>query len=313
MATSAGHWWFDLVEGGTTNTTFVLKYQGDSKTWDQWSTIRKCNPLVEVSPMFRRKLLQERNAARRDSRLRARFQSYRENLPSADESTTLLTVPDWQRVLDRPVQPRDGRPVVAYDLGAGRSWSAAVAVYLNGRAEAVAIAPGIPSIEDQEKRDRVPRGLYQRLVASGRLLVADGLRVQTPKQLHQAAVDLWGRAQLVLCDRFNLNALRDVTAGANLVPRISRWSEAAADIRSLRKAALDGPLSCEENSRMLITASLAQCVVKSDDQGSTRLVKATTNNAGRDDVGAALLLAAGGVDRARTQPRPRLRSLGLAG
>ena len=29
MATSAGHWWFDLVEGGTKNTTFVLKYQGD--------------------------------------------------------------------------------------------------------------------------------------------------------------------------------------------------------------------------------------------------------------------------------------------
>ena len=81
--------------------------------------------MTAVSAEFRKKLLQERDAARRDSRLKARFLSYRLNIPSADEATMLLTVDDWQRVLDRPVAERAGRPIFAYDLGGGRAWSAA--------------------------------------------------------------------------------------------------------------------------------------------------------------------------------------------
>ena len=119
MATGAGHWWFDLVEAGTTGSTYVMKYQGNVKTWDKWATISRCNPLIEISPEFRKKLLSERDAARRDSRLKARFLSYRLNVPSGDESTVLLTVSDWERVTDRPVPPRKGRPIFAYDLGGG--------------------------------------------------------------------------------------------------------------------------------------------------------------------------------------------------
>ena len=51
---------------------------------------------VAISADFRRKLLEERNEARGDTRLKARFLSYRLNLPSADESTLLLdVVADW--------------------------------------------------------------------------------------------------------------------------------------------------------------------------------------------------------------------------
>ena len=65
-----------------------------------------------------------------------------------------------------------GQPIVAVDLGAGRAFSSAVCGWRGGRVEALAIAPGIPSIEDQEKRDRVPTGTYQKLVASGHLRIA---------------------------------------------------------------------------------------------------------------------------------------------
>ena len=61
-------------------------YQGEAETWDKWPTIRRANPLTAVSPEFRRQLLKERDAARGDSRLKARFLSYRLNLPAADES-----------------------------------------------------------------------------------------------------------------------------------------------------------------------------------------------------------------------------------
>ena len=165
MATNAGHWWYDLVNAGTTGTRHVQLFQGDAEKWDTWATIRKANPLVAISADFRRKLLEERNEARGDTRLKARFLSYRLNLPSADESTLLLdVVADWGPMTQRVLLPRMGQPI---DLGGGRAWSAAVAVWASGRIECLALAPGVPDIAAQEKRDRVPAGTYQRLADSG--------------------------------------------------------------------------------------------------------------------------------------------------
>ena len=307
LAPAMAGWWIDLVKGGSKGSTYVQSLQGNPERWDKWPEIRKANPLTAISPAFRKKLLEERDAARRDSRLKARFLSYRLNIPSGDESTMLLSVADWKRAEARPVPPRQGRPVVGYDLGGGRAWSAAAAIWENGRTEAVAVAPGIPSLEEQEKRDRAPKGLYRKLEESGRLVVADGLRVQPPKQLHEYARALWGPAQAIFCDRFRLAELQDVVSDAPVIPRIARWSEAAEDIRALRRLAADGPLSCEKESRMLLAASLAVAFVKTDDQGSFRLQKRGTNNEARDDVAAALLLAAGALDRRLRMPKRPLK------
>ena len=305
QAVRAGHWYFDLIEAGTVDRNYVQLLQGDRETWDSWHTIRKANPLTAISPEFRAKLLSERTAAVSDSRLRARFMSYRLNLPSADESTMLLTVPEWQEVCGRDLPERDGRPaVVGVDLGGGRAWSAAVGWWENGRCEAIAVAPGIPSIADQERRDRVPAGTYQALVDAGVLLVADGLHVQPPAQLISAARDRWGGFRTIVCDRFRLADLKDAAKGVKVLPRMARWSEAAEDIRALRKAAKDGAMAVDPESQLLLTASLAAAEVKNDDQGNVRLVKQSTNNTGRDDVAAAAVLAAGHMSR---QPRRRRR------
>ena len=84
-------------------------------------------------PESRKTLLEERDAARRDTRLKSRFMSYRLNVPTQDETRILLSVDEYQRVLDREVPPRVGRPVGAVDLGAGRAWSAGCLVWKNGR------------------------------------------------------------------------------------------------------------------------------------------------------------------------------------
>ena len=55
-----------------------------------------------------------------------------------------------------------------------------MAVWVTGRVECLALAPGIPDLDAQEKRDRAHRGLYQKLFDHGLLSVADGLRVQPP-------------------------------------------------------------------------------------------------------------------------------------
>ena len=311
IAPAVAGWWPDMVADGSYGDVYVQALQGDPERWDEWPEIRRVNPLVNIDAKFRRKLLSERDKARADTRLKARFLSYRLNIPSGDEASMLLTVDDWQRVTARPVPPRDGKPIVGVDLGAGRAWSAAVGVWRNGRVEAVAVAPGIPSLEVQEKRDRVPAGVYRRLAEGGSLRVAEGLRVQPPGDLWASIRSEWGRPEVLVCDRFRFGELQDVVNGTPVLPRVSRWSESSEDIRAVRKFAKDGPLACAESSRPLLTASLASTVVKADDAGNVRLVKQGTNNTGRDDVGAALVLAAGALSRAPKR-RGRRRSA-LAG
>ena len=312
VAPSVSGWWHDLIKDGNHDSTYVQALQGDINKWDQWNEIRRVNPLTAISKSFTKKLLQERDAARADTRLKARFLSYRLNLPSADSSTMLLTVDDWKRVCARPEAIPAGRPIVGIDLGAGRAWSAAVAVWRSGRVECMAIAPGIPNIEAQEKRDRVPTGTYQKLVDSGALRIAHGLRVQPPGQLVDAIREAWGRPEVIICDRFRLGELQDVARGIPVSPRVTRWSEASSDIRDLRRMAMDGPLSCHGASQGLFTASLSAALVQNDDQGSVRLVKSGTNNTGRDDVAQGLTLAVGALARMLKRPSHRWKYRGMA-
>ena len=303
MAPATSGWWHELVLSKSGQGRAITCLQGRPDRWDQWREIARVNPLVRVSAEFRKQLRSELQAAQADSRLKARFLSYRLNLPSADESTMLLSVDDYERMSARPVTAADGRPIVAIDLGGGRAWSASVAIFQSGRIECLAVAPGIPSVEAQEDRDRVPRGTYAALVASGKLRLADGLRVQPPSVLYQAVVEAWGNPELVICDRFRINELSDCVNGTQVIPRVSRWSESGDDIRALRRLVKDGPFNIEPGSRALLAASLSVSMVKSDDSGNVRLIKKGVNNASRDDVAAALVLGAGVYLRARSQPK----------
>ena len=122
----------------------------------------------------------------------------------------------------------------------------------------------------------------------------------------------WGAPEVVICDRFRLNELRDCARSVPVMPRVTRWSEASEDIRALRKIAADGPLACEAASRPLLEVSsprtaFSGALVKSDDQGSVRLVKRDTNNTARDDVAQALTLAVGEFARRMSHPPRPLR------
>ena len=298
LAPASSGWWHDLIDRGTHDSTYIQSLRGSLEKWERWPEIRRCNPLTAISPEFRHKLLEERNEARHDSRLKARFLSYRLNLPTADDSEVLLTVDDFKLVSGRPVAEAEGRPIVAVDLGAGRAWSAAVAVWQSGRVEALALAPGIPSLEAQERRDRASAGTYSRLEARGILQVAEGLQVQPPGLLWAMIQETWGTPEHLLCDLFKVNELRDAVQGScGIEPRRTRWSDSSFDIRALRRMAKDGPLSIPALYRPLIGASLAVSKVQNDTDGNSRMVKKGTNNTARDDVAAALALAAGAWKR----------------
>ena len=298
LAPARAGWWHDLIEGGSGGSVYVQALRGDADKWDKWPEIRRCNPLKATYPESRKVLLRERDEARADTRLKARFMSYRLNVPTADEAEMLLTVDDFDLATTRPVGIPSGQPIVGIDLGGGRAWSAAVAVWQSGRVEALAVAPGIPDLEAQERRDRVPAGQYRKLADAGLLTVADGLRVQPPSALWDSIVEAWGIPVRVVCDRFRLAELEDAIGRSCIVePRVTQWSSSSADIRALRRIARDGPLSIPEASHALFIASLSVAMVKNDEAGNVRMVKRGTTNQARDDVAAALALAAGAFDR----------------
>ena len=301
FATGAGHWFYDLVHDGSNKSTHVAFYQCDPDAWDKWPALTKANPLMARFAESRETLLDERNKARGDTRLKAEFLSFRCNVPTADEAKTLLTVPDWKAILKRPVPEVNGTPpVVGVDLGQSRAWSSAVAVWPNGRTEAIALTGGVPTLEKQETRDRVPAGTYRKLHDEGLLIIDPDLEVPRPALLTEHIGLVW-KPRYVLADLFRTKELRQVVPkGIRVVPRRPLWSHAAEDVRALRKMAKDGPLSVAHESRPLLKASLSVARVENDRAGSTRLVKNYANTA-RDDVCAAWLLAAGGV--ARMKPK----------
>ena len=291
-------WWRALIAAGSRPGVYVQTLQANPDKALSWREVLRVNPVSQVNATLRVALRREFDEAKHDSRSRAIFNSYRLNLPSAETSTVVLSVAEWKGALDRPVPPRAGRPVVGVDLGGGRAWSAAVALWPNGRTEAMAIAPGSVAIEGQEKRDRVPRGTYARLVDE-KVLTTDGARAVPRVSSLIQKVMAW-RPSLIACDRFRLAELQDAVRGRCIVqPRIQRWSEAGEDLRACQRLAVDGPLSVEPATRLLLTAALAASKVQHDDAGNQRLVKKFRDNSGRDDAAAALVLACGAHTRRR--------------
>ena len=116
----------------------------------------------------------------------------------------------------------------------------------------------------------------------------------------------------IISDRFQLIYLQDCARGVPLQPRVTRWSESTEDIKALRKMAVDGPLTIDKPSRLLIAASLSAAMVQNDDAGNVRMVKRGSNNQARDDVAAALALAAGAFVRAEIKTQPKWIYRGVA-
>lgn len=289
----AGSWWPDLIDGGSGPGTHVTELSAPSDLpWDAWGTIRKVNPLVRASASLRRTILRERDDARRAPTLRAAFEAYRLNRQVAIGREVLVSLEDWQRALRRPVPPREGSAIVALDLGAERSWSAAWCLWENGRSECYAVCPGIPDLKTRERQDAQPRGIYQRLYNDGVLLVDEGLRVSRPETLIGHLLERGITPSVIFADRFVLGTLRDAVQGRwPIVARRTRWSEASEDIASFRKLVRDGPLSIVEECRGLAALGLAEAAVRGDDQGSVRIIK-YKHRRSRDDVAVAAVLAA---------------------
>ena len=291
-------WFRDLVESKNSESRYIQVLSGRDINWNNkrklTNEIRRVNPLKWKFKDSRKKLLSARDNAMEYKSEQATFNSYLLNSPTQEESEQLLKPIFWKQLIDQEVLAPEGYPIVGVDLGESRSFSAAVAIYPNGYIDAIALAPGQPSIEEQEIRDRVPRGVYQKLVDKDLLLVDEGKLIPDLDLLIER-LNQW-KPTIVLCDRFRLNYLIMNAPHLNIRERVVRYSEASEDINALRKLAANGKLNIGL-ARDLVEESLAVSIVKSDDQGNTRLTKSNKFNRARDDIAQALVLAAGEYQR----------------
>lgn len=297
LAPAFSGWWPALVTGGDGPGRHVYSLTGDPKRWDCWPEIRRVNPLMSRFPDSRRELLRERDRARQDDGDRAAFMSFRMNVPTRDDSEVLLSVTDWETVTSRPIVERAGRPTVGLHLSGGRSWSAAAGVWPNGRVEVCALAPAVPDLARQERRDRQPAGVYAALARSGALTVDEGRRVPRLERLLDH-VRSWAPSRLVVSESRRRDVL-DAWRGGPVVGRGGSIADSDEDLRAFVALATDGDLTAGPGRELLGTA-LGHVRVRSNGSGQRRIAH-DHNLVTRCESVIAAVLAAG----AHTRRPPR--------
>ena len=290
--TGPASFWPSLVAEGSGDGRHVALLQADEVKWRDFDEVLRVNPVSAINPHLRRVLEREHRAALASERAARTFRQFRLNLPGDPvESQPLITAAEWERVCARPVPACEGKPVIGVDLGGTRSWSAASSIWPSGRIEAWAVAPGVPSLADQEREDQVADGTYAELVRSGGLSVDAGRAVPSVERLLSRVWE-WKPLALV-SDPYRAAELHQVVAGrARIIERARSGGEATSNVQSLRSLLLDTESGVVAESRALLAAAWAQTNLVIGNDGLTKVTKIDARRS-RDDAAAALLLAAG--------------------
>ena len=298
--TGPASFWPSFIASGNGDGRHVSLLQADEEKWTDFEEVLRVNPVAAVNPHLRRTLEREHTDALASDRTSRTFKQFRLNIPGDPvDSQPLITTAEWARVVDRPVPECDGAPIVGLDLGGTRSWSAAAAIWPSGRIEAWAIAPGVPSLSDQEREDQVAENSYLDLVKSGGGLSVDAGRAVPDIGLLLSRIWSWKPLALV-CDNYRAPELHQAVGGrVRVIERARSGGEATSNIQSLRSLLLDTQSGATQSSRALLGAAFEQTNLIISNEGIAKVTKLDARRS-RDDAAAALLLAAGELARRPT-------------
>ena len=290
--TGPGAWWPDFIKEGSGDGRHVVLLQAAPEEWTDFDEVLRVNPISAINPYLKQALEREHAAALESDRAARTFRQYRLNIPGDPvDVQPLITTAEWERVCARPVPECEGAPIIGVDLGGSRSWSACSAIWPSGRIESFAIAPGVPSLAEQEKEDQVADGSYMELVKSGGLSVDEGRAVPSVERV-LARIWSWEPSAIV-CDSYRVAELHKAVQGrVRIIERAKGGGESTSNVQALRSLLLDTASGVTEASRALLAAAFAQTTLKIGDNGETKVGKLSQRRS-RDDAAAALLLASG--------------------
>ena len=281
---------------------------------DDPENIRKANPGIADSIVSLKHLLAEAKRVTRTSNDLPFFRAHHLNLPGSPTAEMVATVDDWRSCehddLDAVAPRNNGRVVVGLDLGANRSFTAAVAIWIDelpARVECWCACPSVPSLDERGQRDAVG-GLYERAHARGDLLVLTGRVTPVSEFLRRVCMSLAGQKVVALgADRFRKQdgtAALD-SAGAKW-PRVWRGAgrgeraDGSADTRAFRDVIANTEIAIKPNQMFRI--AIEQATVTTDSMGNPRIEKLSEHN--RIDLVQAGAIAAGLMQKFRTRRKP---------
>ena len=310
--TGPASWWPAFINQGSGDGRHVSLLQANPEKWKSFDEVLRVNPVAAINPHLRKTLEREHKTALESERAARPFRQFRLNIPGDPVDTQpLITSAEWERVCARPVPPCEGAPIIGVDLGGNRSWSAACALWPNGRIESWGVAPGVPSLAEQERDDQVTEGTYSELVQSGGLSVDAGLAVPSVERL-LSRIWAWQPAALV-SDPYRSAELNQVVAGrVRVIERARGGGESTSNVQALRSLLLDTASGVTQESRALLGAAFQQTDLVIDSAGLTK-VKKRDQRRSRDDASAALLLATGEQARRPAPVKWRAAAISASG
>ena len=283
----------------------------------QRRTWKKANPSLDHFPDLEKVIRLEAAEAKRDASAMQSFKALRLNQGVADVvSSVLIDADTWRSAMELPEpETRTNQYVLGIDLGQNAAMSAASAYFADGRLEALAIFPELPSLGERGLSDGVG-SLYVQMAQRGELLQA-GLRVSDVAALLRECLERWGRPVAIVCDRWRIAELKQHLEAVNfplahLVERGQGFRDGGSDVRDLRSAVLAGKV--RPSRSLLLNAAMAEARVTGDPSGNWKLAKHTQGgrraNARDDACAAAIVAVAEGFRRwgQRQKPRRPLRS-----
>lgn len=232
----------------------------------------------------------------------ARFRAFDLNMRLSPETTSIVSVSDWQSCeVDNPdaLPDAEGPCYVGIDIGGSSSLSAIVGYWpTTGRMESLSGAAGSPDAEERGRLDGVG-DTYVRAVESGELLLTAGRTTDVARLIGEAWERFLADAKIrvIGADRYRQAELRDALDAAG-VPRVpvswrgtgaGKTAQGSADVRAFQRAVLDANVKVVGSD--LWTLAVGESELRHDGAGNPALDK--TRARARIDLVQAAVIAAG--------------------
>ena len=300
---------------------FALCYAADKDDPPfQRRTWKRANPGLDHLPDLEAVIRSEAEDAKRDESGMQSFRALRLNQGVSDTTVSVLVDANTWRNAEALPEP-DARAeayVLGLDLGQNAAMSAAAAYFRDGRLEATACFPELPSLAERGLADGVG-DIYQQMADRGELFQA-GRRVSDIPALLAECLERWGRPVAITCDRWRLAELKQHLEAvsfplAELIERGQGFKDGGQDVRDFRAAVLGDHVRPTQS--LLLRAAMAEARVTGDPSGNWKLAKHVQGgrraNARDDACAAAIVAVAVGYRRWTAKPsRPRWKYRGMA-